>query len=139
MRDIEEIKNDSRLRNIMVGEDGFKADIHIGGWDGSFILTTGAGWEHASVRPYAKRIIPTWSDMCKIKDMVWNDDEAVIQIHPPKSEYVNFLENCLHLWKCTYKEMVLPPRILVGPTEDMSIAQFQKEVREAYEMAGEKI
>jgi len=71
--------------------------------------------------------------------MVWNDDEAVIQIHPPKSEYVNFLENCLHLWKCTYKEMVLPPRILVGPTEDMSIAQFQKEIREAYEMAGEKI
>ena len=139
MRDIEEIKKDPHLRNIKAGDDGFSADIHIGGWDGSFILSYGARWEHASVRPYAKRIIPTWSDMCRIKDMIWNDDEAVIQIHPPKADYVNFVENCLHLWKCTYKEMTLPPRILVGPIEGMTLAQFKREVIEAYEMAGEKI
>jgi hypothetical protein len=138
MKDIDDIKKDPRLRNILSDSEGFKADIHIGGWDGSFILSYGAGWEHASVRPYVKRIIPSWYDMCKIKDMIWNEDEAVIQIHPPKADYVNLLENCLHLWRCTYKEMLLPPRILVGPVEGMTPAQFKQEVKEAYEMAGEK-
>lgn len=31
--------------------------------------------------------------------MFFNPEEAVYQIHPPQSEYVNFVETCLHLWK----------------------------------------
>ena len=135
MRDIEEIKKDPRLRNIQSGIDGFKCDIHIGGWDGSFILSTGAGFEHVSVSPYAKRITPSWNDMCAIKDMVWNDDEAVIQIHPAKENYVNNIENCLHLWRCIYKETPLPPSCLVGIREGQTIEEFKKEVKEAYEIA----
>ena len=137
MRNMEEIKKDPRLRNIQSGMDGFKCDIHIGGWDGSFIFSAGAGWEHASVRPYVKRIVPDWSVMCQIKEMIWKDDEAVIQIHPPKEQYVNNAPNCLHLWRCTYKDMVLPPSVLVGVREGMTQADFNREIREAYEIAGE--
>ena len=138
MRDLEEIKKDPRLRNIQVGLDGFRADIHIGGWDGSVICSIGAGWEHVSVSPYVRRITPLWDDMCKLKDMFWNEDEAVIQIHPPKADYVNNMPNCLHLWRCYYKEMVLPPSCLVGFRKGQTQSEMMKEVKEAYEMAGEK-
>ena len=57
------------------------------------------GYEHVSVSPKKKFSIPTWNDMCALKDMFFKDDEEVYQIHPKKSEYVNVVENCLHLWK----------------------------------------
>ena len=43
--------------------------------------------------------IPTWDDMCALKDIFFDDEEEVYQIHPKKSEYVNLSENYLHLWK----------------------------------------
>ena len=122
----------------MMGKDGFKADIHIGGWDGSVICSTGAGWEHVSVSPYIRRIIPSYDDMCKLKDMFWNEDEDAIHIFPRKDNYVNNLENCIHLWACSYKPMVLPPSCLVGFRKGQTMAELEKEVREAYELAGEK-
>lgn len=139
MRKIEEIINHPRLRNVELGVDGGRADIHIGGWDGSVIWSTGAGWEHVSVSPFAKRIMPSWDDMCALKDMFWNDDETVIQIHPPKDQYVNNVSNCLHLWRCTYKEMLLPPSCLVGIRKGQTKAELEEEIKKAYEMAGEKI
>lgn len=57
------------------------------------------GWEHVSVSPKHKYNIPTWNDMCVLKDIFFDDEEEVYQIHPKKSEYVNLSENCLHLWK----------------------------------------
>ena len=57
------------------------------------------GWEHVSVSPKHKYKIPTWNDMCVLKDIFFDDEEEVYQIHPKKSEYVNLSENCLHLWK----------------------------------------
>src|SRR5882672_4420280 len=60
-------------------------------------------WEHVSVSGFGPakgmRFIPKWSHMCQIKDFFWNDDECVVQFHPPKSDYVNTCEFCLHLWK----------------------------------------
>lgn len=55
--------------------------------------------------------------MCKLKDMFWTEDEAVVQFHPPKSEYVNNVKNCLHLWKPIEKysgKSPLPPNLFVG-------------------------
>lgn len=63
------------------------------------------GWEHVSVSPVKKfnkvglENLPTWNDMCVLKDVFFYDDEEAYQIHPKKSEYVNFQSNCLHLWK----------------------------------------
>lgn len=138
MRSIEEIEKNSLLRNIELCMDGGRADIHIGGWDGSVIWSYGGGWEHVSVSPYPKRITPSWDDMCRLKDLFFSEDEDVIQIHPSKAEYVNNLPNCLHLWRCTYKDMVLPPACFVGIKKGQTTAELNAEIKKAYEIAGEK-
>jgi hypothetical protein len=72
------------------------------------------GWEHVSVSiPNAKRC-PNWPEMCFVKDLFWSEDEAVVQFHPPKSEYVNNHPFCLHLWRAVDQHMRLPPSIMVG-------------------------
>lgn len=43
--------------------------------------------------------IPSWLDMCTLKEVFWEDEEEAYQIHPKRSQYVNCAENCLHLWK----------------------------------------
>lgn len=57
------------------------------------------GYEHVSVAPKHKFRTPSWEDMCVLKDIFFEDEEEVYQIHPKKSEYLNISENCLHLWK----------------------------------------
>lgn len=138
MRNVYDIVNNPCLRMAELMADGGHGEIHIGGWDGSIIWTRGAGWEHVSVSPYAKRITPSWDDMCHIKDIFWKDDEVAIQIHPQKDKYVNNMPNCLHLWSCTYKPMILPPSCLVGIREGQTREELTREIREAYEEAGEK-
>lgn len=137
MKSIEQIRLNPRIKLDQITSDGFHGIISLPLWQGNVIGSNGAGWEHLSVVPFNKRITPSWDDMCKCKDWFWNDDEAVIQIHPPKDQYVNNLNNCLHLWRCTYKEMVLPPSCLVGIRKGQTQAELMKEVKEAYEMAGE--
>ena len=138
MRDIEDIMKNPKLRNIKKAEDGFMSDIHIGGWDGSLICSWQGGWEHVSVAPYVKRIMPDWDVMCQLKEMFFKDDEAVIQVHPPKADYVNNVANCLHLWRCYYTPMVLPPSVFVGIRKGQTNAEFEQEVRDAFALAGEK-
>lgn len=137
MKSFDEIVKNNRLAIRCKTMDGFDGLISMPLWTGTIICSIGAGWEHVSVAPTKKRITPSWDDMCMIKDIFWNADEAVIQIHPPKSEYVNNMPNCLHLWRCTYKEMILPPKILAGVNKGMSRAEFDRQIKEAYEIAGE--
>lgn len=135
MKTLEELKKTPRLYIENISNDGLSGSVVMPQWTGSVICSTGAGWEHVSVSPYKRRITPSWDDMCRIKDMFWNDDEAVIQIHPKKADYVNNLANCLHLWRCTYKEMVLPPSILVGIRKGQTVEEAAKEYRKAYRIA----
>lgn len=138
MKSTDEIVKHPSLRNIELSIDGGRAVIHVGRWDGSVIWSHGAGFNHVSVCPFAKRITPEYSDMQKVKEIFWNDEEAAIQIHPPKSEYVNNVENCLHLWECYYKEQPLPPSCLVGVKPGQTMAELKEEIKKAYEIAGEK-
>ena len=73
------------------------------------------GWEHVSVS--TRKRIPNWIEMCFVKDLFWDDDECVVQFHPPRSAYVNCHPYTLHLWRPTrYRDkMPMPPSILVGP------------------------
>ena len=122
----------------MTGEDGMSGVIITPRWEGTVIVSVGAGWEHVSIAPKKKQITPTWDEMCFIKELFWNDDEAVIEIHPAKDDYVNNMPNCLHLWRCSYKEMVLPPSCLVGIRKGQTPSELMQEIKDAYEMAGEK-
>lgn len=77
------------------------------------ICSDGEGWEHVSVSR-SDRKIPTWKDMCYIKDVFWDKEDCAIQYHPPESEYVNNHEACLHLWRPTMQTIPMPPSIMVG-------------------------
>ena len=70
------------------------------------------GWEHVSVS--LSNRCPNWPEMCFVKSLFWRGDEAVVQFHPPESDYVNNHPYCLHMWRDTLHEQRLPPSILVG-------------------------
>lgn len=69
-------------------------------------------WQHVSVS--LKKRVPTWEEMNFIKDLFWKEDDCVVQFHPPKEDYVNNCEYCLHLWRWTKETFPRPPKHLVG-------------------------
>lgn len=80
------------------------------------IASDGDGWEHVSVHVVSdgKERTPTWSEMCKIKDMFWSEDDCVVQYHPKKSDYVNNYKHTLHLWRPINLEIPAPNSLMVG-------------------------
>jgi len=76
------------------------------------IAGDGLGWEHVSVS--RKDRPPLWDEMCQVKALFWDDEDCVVQYHPPRSEYVNNHPHCLHLWRPTQAELPMPSSILVG-------------------------
>ena len=94
-----------------VGIDGMMAT-----WGKRTVIASwGEGWEHVSIND--RRMTPSWEDMCELKDIFWAEDETVVQFHPAKSDYVNNLQHCLHLWKPIEKysgKMPIPDSLLVG-------------------------
>lgn len=96
----------------------------------SVIWSNGGGWEHVSIAPYERKHVPTWDEMCRLKDMFFHDDEVVVQYHPAKSEYVNNLPNCLHLWRPLNEVMPTPPSIMVGVRKDQTAADVLNAIEE---------
>ncbi len=92
--------------------------------DRLFVIASGAEsfeipFEHVSVTIRNRKMeplrrCPTWEQMCLVKSLFWDDEQAVMQLHPPKSEHVNNHAFCLHLWRPTAVEIPLPPSICVG-------------------------
>jgi hypothetical protein len=82
------------------------------------IASDGVGWEHVSVHVQdaktRERRTPTWEEMCHIKDLFWDGEDVVMQLHPARSEYVNNHPHVLHLWRPTGAMIPTPPSILVG-------------------------
>lgn len=115
MRTLKEIESNLAKKGFKIaskGFDGFMAanpatkDTIIGSWSG--------GWEHVSING---KKTPTWEQMCWLKDACWEDDEVVVQYHPAKSDYVNNLKHCLHLWRPIERfegKMPTPPSLMVG-------------------------
>jgi hypothetical protein len=78
----------------------------------------GMGWEHVSITvakidKEASRC-PTWEEMCWVKGLFWDEDDCVVQYHPPKSEHISMHPFCLHLWRPTDKELPRPFKEMVG-------------------------
>lgn len=95
--------------------DGIAFVLYHKGRKRTVIASWGGGWEHVSINDMKET--PTWEEMCELKDIFWKEDESVVQYHPAKSEYVNNLEHCLHLWKPIEKysgALPIPDSLLVG-------------------------
>lgn len=69
------------------------------------------GWEHVSVSHAAR--IPKWREMCLIKSIFWDAEDAVMQLHPADSRHINNHPNCLHLWRPVDQIIPLPPDYMV--------------------------
>lgn len=115
-----------RIKSALQGK--FASDASYGN-NGAFLIPTGnkmktyycvasdgQEWEHVSVtiRMGKKTRMPTWEEMCKIKDLFWGPEDCVVQYHPPVSEYVNNHPHCLHLWRPIDQEVPRPAWYLVG-------------------------
>ena len=131
MKTFEELKQTPNLLIIRTGLDGGIGEIFkIGKRYGSVIWSFGGGWEHVSVCPYKHSHTPTWDEMCSLKDMFFRDDEVVVQYHPAKSEYVNNMPNCLHLWRPINEVLPTPPSIMVGVKEGQTAEEVRKVIKE---------
>jgi hypothetical protein len=61
------------------------------------IFSDGIGWNHVSVSLPTR--CPSWEEMCYVKNVFFDPEETVMQLHPPESTYVNNHPFCLHLWQ----------------------------------------
>ena len=69
------------------------------------------GWDHVSVSLNGR--CPNWREMSFVKGLFWDEDDCVIQYHPPKKDYLNLHPFCLHLWRPQFESIPLPPTIMV--------------------------
>lgn len=69
----------------------------------------GEPWDHVSVSVRGEKRCPTWDEMKWIKSLFFDDEELVIQFHPPASNYVNDHDYVLHLWRPTASVIPMPP------------------------------
>lgn len=71
-------------------------------------------WEHVSVcLGVNSKTLPTWSEMCFVKDLFWDQTEWVVQFHPAKKNYLNFHPGVLYLWKPVAVEFPKPSILCV--------------------------
>jgi hypothetical protein len=61
------------------------------------IVSDGFAWDHVSVSTATR--CPTWEEMCLVKELFFKDEECVMQLHPPRSEWINQHPYTLHLWR----------------------------------------
>jgi len=107
------IKNGNFASTLLSGNNGAfmltqkknKPDLFI-------IASDGLGWEHVSISTSQRT--PTWSEMCKVKDMFWDKEDCVVQYHPPESECINNHPYCLHIWRPIGTDIPKPPGLLIG-------------------------
>jgi hypothetical protein len=81
------------------------------------LASDGGSWDHVSVSIDDQRRDPTWMEMSQVKDLFFDEHEAVMQFHPPKAARVNFHPHCLHLWRSQTQQFTLPPGHFIGPVE----------------------
>jgi len=129
MKTTQEIAAIKKLQIVHLGADGGMGKLMLNKTKVSVIWSNGGGWEHVSISPYKKNYLPSWEDMCVLKDLFFRDDEVVVQYHPAKTEYVNNMKNCLHLWRPTRETMPTPPSTMVGIRDGQSVESVFEEAR----------
>jgi hypothetical protein len=96
----------------------------------------GIEWEHVSVSLTNR--CPNWIEMCFIKSLFWDDEETVMQLHPPKSKWISNHPHCLHMWRPTKETIPLPPDITVGIKETGEL-RSAKEAEKLMSEIGRKV
>ena len=76
-------------------------------------------WKHVSVSFGRNRSTPSWEIMCRVKELFWDDESVVMQLHPPRSQWISNHPGCLHLWAPLEPGVTIPqpPGLMVGIKE----------------------
>ncbi len=84
-------------------------------------------WDHVSVS--TEHRCPTWEEMEWVREQFFKDDELVLQFSVPRDEEaVNHHPYCLHMWKHHDQVVVVPPPILVGPTDKHPLTPLEQDL-----------
>jgi len=113
MKNFEKIKNNFEMFLVEAGEDGAAFQFTFSKIVFRVVASFGDGWDHVSVSLDKPRC-PTWGEMCFIKDLFFEPEEVVMQLHPARSEYIDVHPHCLHLWKPQSTTIPTPNKGLVG-------------------------
>ena len=126
-----------KTEKFRVRNGSLASDPELGN-NGAFLINSLAvivsdqdGWDHVSVSHQQR--VPSWEEMCFIKDLFFRDDEVVIQYHPAKSSYINNHPRCLHMWRPQNADVPTPPGYMVGIKELGELDSVK--VSEAYRQA----
>jgi hypothetical protein len=106
-----------KIEKYRIRKGQYASDVTYGN-NGMFEMPTSKGvllvmvsdqllWDHASVS--LKDRIPTWKEMCYIKDLFWEPEETVVQYHPAESVYICQHPFVLHLWRPQKVHVPMPP------------------------------
>ncbi len=93
------------------------------------IASDEGGWDHVSVS--LPNRCPTWDEMCKVVALFWDEGDCVMQLHPPRSQWISNHPYFLHLWRPTGDLIPLPPGWMVGYKELGEIAAGSPQLRAA--------
>lgn len=66
------------------------------------------GWQHVSISNMNLNKMPTWDVLEYIKNKFFHADEFTVEFHPKKADYINNVENCLHMWAPVDKTLPYP-------------------------------
>lgn len=108
-----------RVRTGRMGSDesygncgAFRVPVELGTYAMlNCIASNEGGWEHVSVSlPHRT---PTWEEMEAIRVLFWGQESLVMQLHVPRSRWVNTHNYVLHLWRPIEEPIPMPPREFV--------------------------
>lgn len=97
---------------LVHGADGGAFKIPFEGRDLHVIASFGMDWDHVSVSLPSR--CPNWREMSYVKDLFWDENEVVMQLHVAKKDHINVHPYCLHLWKPHNEIIPTPPGFMVA-------------------------
>ena len=106
MKTFEQIIKHNNVKLEKQGEDGGVFWIKIGTSEFCIVASFGDGWDHISASIYNKDRCPKWSEMCEIKDILFNENETVVQYYQAKNDHY-----WMHIWRPQNVELPKPPKI----------------------------
>ncbi len=82
------------------------------------VVSDQLGWDHISVTVKTKKMTqikrcPTWDELSFLKDLFFEPEEVVVQLHVPDADHISVHDYCLHLWRKQGQEHPLPPSLMV--------------------------
>jgi len=87
------------------------------------IASSGEGWDHVSAS--LPNRCPTWDEMSAVKRAFFRRNEWAMELHPPQAENLSMHNFCLHLWRCQFADIPLPPSYMVAPPKSQQSAAIR--------------